>query len=94
MIMSKCNSSVSICVLLTTGFIALHDASLAGYFEYVKALVEAGSDVNAKNNSGVTPLMDACTRGHDDIIDLLLKSGNAVSVKFPESLLAVEILFT
>ena len=54
----------------------MHDASLAGYFEYVEALVEAGSDVNAKNSCGVTPLMDACTRGHVEIIDLLLKTGN------------------
>jgi len=68
--------------ILTPGFIALHDACLAGVFEYVVALVKAGSNVNARNKDGVTPLMDACSAGKPEIIQYLLKEGLASSEEF------------
>ena len=63
------------------GFIALHEACLLGEFDYVEALVKAGSNVNTKNNEGVTPLMDACESLSGPIIQFLLDSGKFVNLK-------------
>lgn len=38
----------------------------------VKALLDGGCDVNAKDKDGYTPLMMAAAKGHDDVIRLLL----------------------
>jgi ankyrin repeat protein len=36
---------------------------------------QSGANVNAQNNNGVTPLMDACEAGAVDVIQFLLDSG-------------------
>lgn len=41
-------------------------------------IVQAGADVNAANNNGVTPLMLACKGGHADLVRLLLEYDAAV----------------
>jgi ankyrin repeat protein len=38
-------------------------------------LIQAGADVNASNDLGVTPLMLACTNGSGTIVKALLRSG-------------------
>jgi ankyrin repeat protein len=53
----------------------LHDACLTGILDYVRVLVEANSNVNASNNYGITPLMDACYAGNAEIIEFLLEHG-------------------
>ncbi|MBW4469988.1 MAG: ankyrin repeat domain-containing protein [Stenomitos rutilans HA7619-LM2] len=40
--------------------------------EVIETLIELGSDVNAKNHSGKTALMEA---GDQDLIDILLANG-------------------
>ena len=55
------------------GYAALHDACYSKESEYVKALLEAGANVNVTNKDNVTPLMDACIVGSPEIIQMLLK---------------------
>lgn len=48
-------------------------AAANGYIDIVKALIQAGADINPINQS--TPLEAACLRGHIDIVKLLLEHG-------------------
>jgi hypothetical protein len=64
-------------------FTALILASTYGPTELVKALLDAGSDVNAKDVRGMTPLMLALSTDHQDVatIQLLLERGADVNAK-------------
>ena len=55
--------------------ISIHEAAGTGDIEAVKQHIAAGTDVNAKNNSGITPLDAAITRSHTEFADLLRKHG-------------------
>jgi ankyrin repeat protein len=46
-----------------------------GHAEVVKALLEKGADVQAKNSDGWTPLHWACRFGHHDIAAMLRAKG-------------------
>jgi ankyrin repeat protein len=60
-------------VLATTGFAGpIHNAAFSGNIEAVKQHIAAGTDVNAMNKYGWTPLHEAVTGGHKDIADLLI----------------------
>ena len=61
--------------------ISIHDASEDGNIEVVKQHLAAGTDVNAKNDSGVTPLHRAAYYGHKEIVVLLIAKGADVNVK-------------
>jgi ankyrin repeat protein len=49
-------------------------AASDGKTDEARALLAKGANVNAMNDSGLTPLMLACRYGHKDAVDLLLDS--------------------
>lgn len=57
----------------------LYNASLYGYTEAVKILIEYGADVNMKHNMEQTPLMVAAWKGFDDIVKILIEAGASIS---------------
>ena len=55
--------------------ITIHEAALKGNIEAVKQHIAAGTDVNAKNNGGQTPLDEAIRNDKTETADLLRKHG-------------------
>lgn len=55
-----------------------------GKYEAVKALIEAGADVNQKSN-GMTPLMFAARHNKAEIAKLLIKHGAKIKAKSDRS---------
>jgi ankyrin repeat protein len=60
---------------------ALMEAIFNGNLEEVKNLLNKGSDVNAKMDGGVTPLMVASVHGNLEIVNLLLDKGADINAK-------------
>ena len=60
---------------------ALIDAAYAGNVEAVKQHLAAGTDVNAKIESGSAPLHFATFKGHKEIAELLIAKGADVNAK-------------
>ena len=60
---------------------ALIDAAKNGYLADVQAHLDAGVDVNAKDNGGQTPLHYATRYGHKEIAELLIANGADVNAK-------------
>lgn len=54
---------------------ALRDAATRGDLARVKALLDAGTDVNAATEYGATALSYACDKGHVEVVKLLLARG-------------------
>jgi ankyrin repeat protein len=61
--------------------ISIHDAAKKGNIEAVKQHIAAGTDVNAKDYRGWTPLYFAASRGHKEIAELLVDKGADVNAK-------------
>ena len=61
--------------VLEGGRTPLHNASRDGDLDEVRRLLEAGADIEARDNEGETPLHDACWNGHLEIARLLLDRG-------------------
>ena len=59
----------------------LIEAAENGQTEKVKTLLEAGANVNAKNNYGVTALMSAVGKGQTETVQALLDAGADVNDK-------------
>jgi ankyrin repeat protein len=57
-------------------------AAAEGHATVVRALIEAGSDVNATLASGFTPLFFAVREGHLDVVHVLLEAGVNVNETF------------
>ncbi len=56
------------------GYTPLHWAALKGYKE-VTALVAAGVDCNVRSSFGLTPLLQAASNGHAEVVSMLLQRG-------------------
>lgn len=54
---------------------SLIEAARRGDFDIVERLVAEGADVNAKSESGWSPILEASMNGHTEIVDFLLTHG-------------------
>ena len=61
--------------------ISINQAVYEGNIEVVKQHLAAGTDVNAKNDGGYTPLHYAAFNGHKEIAELLIAKGADVNAK-------------
>jgi len=61
--------------------ISIHDAAYNGNIEAVEQHLAAGTDVNAKDDWGKTPLYVAALGGHKEIAELLIAKGADVNAK-------------
>ena len=69
-------------LLATTAFAdPIHDAARDGDIAGVEALLDAGVDVNAKEENGMTPLHYAAQYGRKEIVELLIDEGAEVNAK-------------
>ena len=59
--------------------ISIWEAAATGNIEAVKQHLAAGTDVNAKDKKGRTPLHYAATHGHKKIVELLIAKGADVN---------------
>ena len=59
--------------------ISIHDAAALGNSEAVKQHLTAGTDVNAKDESGWTPLHWSASKVHNQIAELLIEEGADVN---------------
>ena len=59
-------------------------AAYDGDIQAVKQHLVDGTDVNAKDDDGWTPLQDAATFGHKEIVELLITKGADVNAKTEE----------
>lgn len=65
---------------------ALHFAVRNGHENVVQLLIDRGAKIEAKNNSGSTPLCEATSLHHEAVIALLLEEGANVSERNKEGL--------
>jgi cytohesin len=75
--MKKLLATTIVSVLLATTAFAdpIHDAAKDGYLTVVQAHLDAGANVNAKNEDGWTPLHFAAQYSHKEIVELLIANG-------------------
>ena len=64
--------------------ISIHEAAALGNIEVVKQFLDSGTDVNAKDETGGTPLDEAAGWGRKDMVELLIAKGADVNAKFDD----------
>jgi serine/threonine-protein phosphatase 6 regulatory ankyrin repeat subunit B len=64
-------------IMSNTGFNALIIAAAHGHADAIEYLIEAGADVAAVHENGVTPLMYAAASDHVKAMQVLIEKGNA-----------------
>ena len=61
--------------------ISIHEAAMKGNIEAVKQHLAAGTDVNVKDNIGLTPLHMAAGDARKEVAELLIANGVDVNAK-------------
>ena len=64
--------------------VSLNDAIVTRDGGAVKAHVDAGTDVNAADANGITPLIAAVASGQRDVVQLMLSAGADINAHGPE----------
>ena len=59
----------------------IHIAAKSGDLARIQKELDKGTDVNAKNNNGDTPLLRALLFGHEEVAALLIAAGADVNAK-------------
>jgi hypothetical protein len=59
----------------------LHTCAEKGHLDVARDLIEAGADVNAKDNNGSTPLFFCALKGHVEVARALIEAGADVNAK-------------
>lgn len=74
--------------------VLLHIASRMGKLDHIKALIDAGVDINARGDLDNTPLHDAALCGQAQAVALLLSLGADASLRneFEQTALDVAVL--
>lgn len=70
---------------------AIHAASASGNLSIVRALLEAGADVNAPQEKGFTPLHEAAATGKLDLLRILLSHGANLEQKTEDGKSALDL---
>jgi ankyrin repeat protein len=60
---------------------AIHRAAFRGDLTKLMTLIKAGTDPDARESSGLTPLMLASHKGHKQIVDFLISHGADVNIR-------------
>ena len=58
----------------------IHEAAEKGNIEVLQQHLDAGAQLNAKNESGWTPLIQAALGGHTEVAELLIAEGADANV--------------
>jgi len=66
--------------------LSLHTCAENGHLDVARDLIEAGADVNAKDNDGFTPLSICAEKGHLNVARALIEAGADVNAKDNEGL--------
>ncbi|KAJ3110790.1 hypothetical protein HDU96_006272 [Phlyctochytrium bullatum] len=67
------------------GDTALHVAVHAGRVDTARLLLDAGAQLEAVNDEGLTPLLVAGQRNHPDVVEMLLDAGADARVMHPDT---------
>jgi hypothetical protein len=69
-------------------------AAMFGHPEVARALIDAGADVNQKNNDGTTPLLAAALFAHPQIVRALLDAGADKSIRNASGATPLDVVTT
>ena len=75
---------VNLIVFLRDTDISIHAAAAKGNIEAVKKYLDDGKDVNAKDDTGMTPLHYETANDHKELAELLIAKGANVNAKSDE----------
>jgi len=77
----KSNRHCDLCLQDSGGWNPLRRAAAYGHLNLVKALLDCGTDVDARDRDGWTALRWAAQRGHTRVAEILINRGAAVKVR-------------